>query len=420
MSTESPAFVALLRFHLGAGARLAGRVVVPVLTAAAAAGMFLGPDFLRTVAGLLFGGGAGIGAGVVVLVALIGVAQAAAPRICRGLSGWVRHLPAGPAAQRRAALLAVALVEVPVLLGFAFLVLAARGSGVARELALGLPLRALAAAAFALPVTRGGPTRVLAFGAGVLAGGRSAAWLVAAAALLLVADLGAGRLRPVGEAPRRRRSADRLVEARLAWRALGWRVAGGYASALLPLAMGWAFVAHNELAPRDQARAALLAGALGVALLFAALGDSLAVLRPAWPWARSLPWSAAQRVRSDALLLGAHALPVVAATAALAPWSRETAAAALAVLGLLPPLAVVTAGAVRRAPERRSGAAGEILLYGGFAALLAALLPWAAGLALLATPWLLLAAARRERRQKVSRWLELHSLAVGDPQSWSA
>jgi hypothetical protein len=113
---------------------------------------------------------------------------------------------------------------------------------------------------------------------------------------------------------------------------LSWRVAGGYASALLPLAMGWAFVSHNELAPRDQARAALLAGALGVALLFAVLGDSLAVLRPAWPWARSLPWSAAQRVRSDAQLLAAHALPVVAATAALAPWTREMAGSVLAVL----------------------------------------------------------------------------------------
>jgi hypothetical protein len=30
------------------------------------------------------------------------------------------------------------------------------------------------------------------------------------------------------------------------------------------------------------------------------------------------------------------------------------------------------------------------------------------------------AAAERERRQKVSRWLELHHLAAGDPQSWSA
>lgn len=423
--SEAPsAFFSLLRFHLGAGARLAARVSVPVLVATAAAAMFFGPDFLASVARVLFGADAGIASGAVVLLALAGIARAAEQRICRGLSGWVRHLPAGPAAHRRAALIAITLVEAPVLLGFAVLALAAaagaRGGNPVRELALALPLRALAAAVFALPVTRRRLTRTLALGAGLFAGGRSPGLLALAAALLLAADLGAGRLRPVGDVPRRRRSADRLIEARIAWRALGWRTAGAYACALLPLAMGWAFVAHNELPPHHQARAALLAGSLALALLFAALGDGLAVLRPAWPWARSLPWSAARRVRGDALLLGAHALPVVLATAVLAPWTRETAAAALAVLALVPPLAARTAGAMRRAPERRSGASGEILLEGGLAALLAALLPWTAALALLATPWLLRLAARRERRQKVSRWLELHSLAVGDPQSWSA
>ena len=40
-------------------------------------------------------------------------------------------------------------------------------------------------------------------------------------------------------------------------------------------------------------------------------------------------------------------------------------------------------------------------------------------LALAAAPFAERAAAERERRQKVSRWLELHALAVGDPQSWS-
>jgi hypothetical protein len=420
------AFFSLLRFHLGAGARLAARVSVPVLVATAAAAMFLGPDFLASVARVLFGADAGIASGAVVLLALAGIARAAVQRICRELSGWVRHLPAGPAAHRRAALLAITLVEVPVLLGFAVLAvgatdaIAARGGNAVRELALALPLRALAAAVFALPVTRWRLTRTLALGAGLLAGGRSPGLLALAAALLLAADLAAGRLRPVGDLPRRRRSADRLIEARIAWRALGWRTAGAYACALLPLAMGWAFVAHNELPPLHQARGALLAGSLALALLFAALGDSLAVLRPAWPWARSLPWSAARRVRGDALLLGAYALPLVLATAVLAPWTREMAAAALAVLALVPPLAARTAGAMRRAPERRGGASGEILLEGGLAALLAALLPWTAALALLATPWLFGVAARRERRQKVSRWLELHSLAVGDPQSWSA
>ena len=92
----------------------------------------------------------------------------------------------------------------------------------------------------------------------------------------------------------------------------------------------------------------------------------------------------------------------------------------LPLAGALPFLAARAAGALRRAPERRTGAAGEILLEGGMTAALLALLPWLAlPLLALALP-ALRAAAERERRQKVSRWLELHHLAVGDPQSWSA
>ena len=77
-------------------------------------------------------------------------------------------------------------------------------------------------------------------------------------------------------------------------------------------------------------------------------------------------------------------------------------------------------GALRRAPERRTGAAGEILGEGLLLAALVALLPWAGLPALAGVPFALRAAAERERRQKVSRWLELHHLAAGDPQSWSA
>ncbi|HVT57157.1 MAG TPA: hypothetical protein VHR45_02050 [Thermoanaerobaculia bacterium] len=409
---------ALLLFHLGTGARLALRVLVPAVAAAVAAGGLLGPDFLHSLALALFGAGAGIDSAVVVLLVLLGVARVAAARICRGLDGWLRHLPADGAAHRRAALLAVAAAQLPVLLGFAFLALAARGSGALRELLLGLPLRALAAAAIALPVARRGLTAPLALVAGVFAGMASGWQLAAAGALLVAADLGAGPLRYSGRPARPRPGSPRLLLPRVAWRALGARrLAAAYGGALLPIAMGWAFVAHNQLVPLYQARAALLAGAASATLLLASLGESLAVLRPAWPWARSLPWSAAQRIGGDALFLGAHALPLVAAAAVLVATS---AGALLALLALLPPLAVRAAGALRRAPERRTGAAGEILVEGAFAAAFATLLPWVAGLLLLATPVLLRLAAAREQRQKVSRWLELHHLAAGDPQSWSA
>ena len=109
----------------------------------------------------------------------------------------------------------------------------------------------------------------------------------------------------------------------------------------------------------------------------------------------------------------AFALPLVLIAARISP-------AAWTVLGFLPLLALRAAGAMRRAPERRTGAAGEILFEGGLLAALAALLPWTAIPPLALVPWALRAAAERERRQKVSRWLELHHLAAGDPQSWSA
>jgi hypothetical protein len=118
-------------------------------------------------------------------------------------------------------------------------------------------------------------------------------------------------------------------------------------------------------------------------------------------------------VSADALFLGLHALPLVLLATAIHP-------AALEVLPILPLLAVRAAGALRRAPERRTGAAGEILGEGLLLAALVALLPWTSLPALAAVPFALRAAAERERLQKVSRWLELHHLAAGDPQSWTA
>ncbi|HTQ79601.1 MAG TPA: hypothetical protein VMM92_06370, partial [Thermoanaerobaculia bacterium] len=202
--------------------------------------------------------------------------------------------------------------------------------------------------------------------------------------------------------------------ARIAWRALGWKLAEAYVAAALPLGAAGLFITNNALAPEHVRLAAILGGGLGLVFFLAEVGEALAARRPAWPWLRSLPGSAAGRVRGDALLLALHALPIVAAVALLTP------RALLPVAGALPFLAALTAGALRRAPERRTGAAGEILCGGGLAAALLALLPWLALPLLTLTLPALRAAAARERRLKVSRWLELHHLAVGDPQSWSA
>jgi hypothetical protein len=149
-----------------------------------------------------------------------------------------------------------------------------------------------------------------------------------------------------------------------------------------------------------------------VGLQLAALAQLLAVRRPPWPWARSLPGSAAARVAADAALLGGLAAPAVLATAILDPWSAPV------LLGILPSLAIAAAGAARSGAAARTGPAGRVAALGAGAALLVALLPWGAALALAAIPVALRAAAETDRRRKVTRFAGAHHLARGDTLSW--
>jgi hypothetical protein len=407
----------VLRFHLAVGARLAMRVLVPAVIAAFGGGMVLGVDFLGSLARSLFGAGSRGGSAVVIAAACLGAAEIAGPRICRGLNGWLRHLPASGLAHRRAATLAVAVAQVPLLV--LLLVLAAFSSLAPALLvrrALQLAVTALAAALCVIPARRRWLAAPPALLAAVAAGAGGWGMLALGAALLAVGDLIAGDLAATGPpgAHLSRRSLGGWIEVRIAWRALGWSLLGAYLTALLPVLGAWAFVAHNDIAPQYVRMASRLGGGVAAVLLLASLSESLAVRRPAWPWSRSLPWTAARRVGADALFLSLHALPLILlAAAAIHP-------AALEALPILPLLALRAAGALRRAPERRTGAAGEVLGEGLLLAALVALLPWTSLVALLGVPLARRAAAERERRQKVSRWLELHHLAAGDPQSWSA
>lgn len=409
----------LLRFHVAVGARLAMRTLVPVIAAAFGAGMLFGSDFLTSLARIVFGERSSGGSAVLIAVVLGGAALEAAPRVCRGLDGWLRHLPVSGLAHRRAAGLALAVAQAPLVI--ALLVLASFVTRAPLPLLqdlLGLALASLAAGLFAAPSQRRWLASPLALGAILAAGMGTWTAMALGLGLLTAADAAAGPLARTGPA------ASRLPQLsdhpgggwtgfRLAWRALRWSLIGAGLLGLLPVGAAFAFVTNNALAPEHVRLGARFGAGLAVVLLLAQIAESLAVRRPAWPWSRSLPWSASQRVVSDAAFLGLHALPLVALAALVHP-------AALAALGFLPLLAVRAAGAMRRAPERRTGAAGEVLLEGSLLSALVALLPWTALLALAALPWAVRAAAERDRRQKVSRWLELHHLAVGDPQSWSA
>lgn len=406
----------LLRFHFAVGARLAMRVLVPALAAAVGGGFLLGNDFLTTLSHVLFGRKSAGGSGVLIAAILFAVAAEASPRVCRGLGGWVRHLPVSGVAHRRAAGMAIAMAQAPVILGLLLLAaFASRAAATLVEDVIGIALTALAVAVCVTPAERRWLSLPLALGSAATVASGGWRMMMLGILLLVAADLAAGPLARTGPpaAHVSRRSGLGLFEFRIAWRALGGRLASAFLLGLLPVGAAFAFTHNNALAPQHVRLGALLGGGLGVVFLFAQLAESLAVRRPAWPWSRSLPWSAERRVGADALFLGLHALPLVGLAVAIDP-------VALAVLGIMPLLAVRAAGAMRRAPERKTGAAGEIFFEGSLLAALTALFPWAALLALVGTPWALKAAASRERAQKVSRWLELHHLAAGDPQSWSA
>lgn len=400
----------LLLFHLRVGARLALRVMAPVLAAAVGGMMLLGVDFINSFGILVFGGSGGL----IIAFACLGVAWVAAPRVCRGLDGWMRHLPVSGLAHRRAAMMAIAAAQGSLLLLLLFFAIAAARNGADPYPSLAGLIVALPAAALAAM-----PVRSLARPMALMAAFLpfSGGWLPVGlgAALLIVADRIAGPLRRVAPGIAfKRRGTGRWLEARIAWRALGGSLLGAFLTGLLPLGAALLFVRNNELAPVYVRLGAILGGGSAVAFLLAGMGESLAVRRPAWPWSRSLPWTAQRRVIFDSLFLGAHALPLVLLTAWIEP------VAALAVFLEIPFLAARAAGAVRRAPERRTGASGEILIEGMLLAAAVALLPWGSLVALTGTPWAIRAAAERERRQKVSRWQEIHHLAVGDPQSWSS
>jgi hypothetical protein len=417
MPVEPPA-TAVLRFHLRVGVRLSLHAMVPLLVPfIAMVGTAPSPSAFLAALALSLATSATAPAILAVFSAVfLGTASWAAPRLTHGLDGWIRHLPAGAAAHRRAAAAALAAVQAPALFLALLLVSGTLVAGGAVSMAkvAGLPVAAFGAAYAALPVRRRIVTAPLGTVAVILALAGGWRFLLAAIAAVAGAELLAGPVRGSARVQRFQRGRGTAITPWIAWRALGRRCAGAYPAALLPLLACVLFVSNNALEPARAALAVRLAGATSATILLAGLAHALAVRRPSWPWARSLPWSSTQRVGLDAAFLALHALPLIVASA----WID--ARAAMAILALLPLLGLRAADAVRASAGERAGAGGRIAAEGIIAAMLVALLPWLALFALAASPLALRAAARREREIKVSRWSELHHLAAGDTLSWTA
>jgi hypothetical protein len=208
-----------------------------------------------------------------------------------------------------------------------------------------------------------------------------------------------------------RRSSPAGIWIRATWRAM--RFEGIAAAAALPiiLASYAHFIARNNpgIEASTVETVTRVAGSLAVTAFTATLANTLLRTRQPWPWSRSLPWSAAQRVMIDAIVLGA---PMIIVPLGLLTVS---ASSALVVASLVPLGGASGAAALRLANRRQTGAAGEttiVMLVAG-AAIVAS--PWFALLALGATPVVLQRGARRERDEVATRWNELHHDASGDP-----
>lgn len=191
------------------------------------------------------------------------------------------------------------------------------------------------------------------------------------------------------------------------------RLIFGFLLSLPPFLLTYAYL-HNNVVTTLQRQRALLFGTVTAVVVFVAVtAHTVALRRPAWPWARGLPQASGTRILWDAGFLGLHALPVIM------PLLWLDARAFLFLLPALPALCVYASAVIRRAPESRMPAYGLILLNGVLGGMLVAVLPWISLGFLAAVPILICHAAAQERQQKVSRWLEFHHLAAGDPHSWS-
>lgn len=421
MTPVQPAARSLARFHYRSGARVALRANGVI---GASVVFVFGLDMdalahLRTLVLELVARYAGWSARALFAGLCVVLAAVAVPRVTLGATGWLRSLPLSSATSRRAAIAALCAVQAftiavacLAILGALFVYHAALDPAKLVGIALIIP----AAASLVIPVERRAARAIALVAIALSLPGR---WPtdVAAVAALVSSDLLAGRIVPLR---RRRLRSERALRWRvipaIQWIRLTARAvptASLGASLILPalfIAFGYLIVLHNPDLDRATAtRTVRVTGMLALASFAAALADTIVRVRPTWVWARSLPWSARQRVAGDALLIGAA---LFAAGICLVPLDPRSAAA---VLPLAAPLAAGAAASIRTGAGRQTSAAGEVVLLAVILGAPVAFWPWTAAVGLLLTPMLFAGAVRRDQRLVATRWRELHHDAVGDP-----
>jgi hypothetical protein len=407
---------AMLRFHSRVGVRLALRVLAPALAVLFALFYILRPEFFIYFAEVILFDSGPLARGAFSALIAFAAARAAAPRICYGLGGWMRHLPSSGPLVRRMAVLAIFIAQTPVLgVLLVFAVLTARQApGQIPVNALGLIGLGFSAAAAAVRTRRRGPRLALGLAAGVLCASGRWALLALGFALLGIVDRISGPIGPSKTAPTFRSIWTLFgLPTAVAGRAVGPKILISYALSGGVLVLMLAFLRNNPVSGPTAIAAARLGGTLALAVFLAGAASILAAKRPPWPLARTWPRSARRRVLADALFLALPAVPLLIPIGLIEPRAVPAAAACLPLLGLR------AAAAVRLDPELRFGAWAKVLAEGAFAAAVVCFEPLTSIAFLLLAGPALRAAARLDKRQKVSRWLALHHLSAGDPLSWS-
>lgn len=415
MENPSLAF-SFLRFHLNVGARLAVKILAPLIAVFFAVLYIFKVDFFVVLARALFVDSHFVVSGLIYSAITIGASRMISPRICTGLNGWIRHLPLKSRSNRRMALISIFMAQVPVLLSLSLpSLLLSNSLGVNPAVYLsGLPMLGLSSAFFVLPIRNSLFIKPFVLFACILSASGNWIMLIAGVLLFLICDLVSGPL----VTGKKRQLFGRVTRGTwlnyfIAWRALRWRIGFPYIFSFIILGLTQVFIQNNDHSPVLIGKIYLFGGICSAVVICAFLAHVLAVRRPPWPWSRSLPWSSRRRVLIDAGFLALSVIPLVLLVFVM---ERKTI---FPILLSLPTLCFLSSWTMGRAFDLRTGAYGTILILGGIGALLLCLYPLISIVYLILAPVLFKQAVEQERLLKVSRWLERHHLAAGDSLSWN-
>lgn len=412
---ENPS-LAFLRFHLNVGARLAAKILAPLIAVFFASLYIFKIDFFVVLARALFVDSHIVVSGLFYSAITIGASYIISPRICLGLNDWIRHLPLKSRSNRRMALISIFMAQVPVLLSLSLpSLLLSNNLGVNPAVYFfGLPVLGLSSALFVLPIRNSLVIKPFVLFACILSASGNWPMLIAGAFLFLICDLVSGPLVSRKKSQRYNKVTKGLwLSFFMAWRALKWRIGFPYIFSFIILGLTQVFIQNNDLSPVLSGKIYLFSVACSTVVICAFLAHVLAVRRPPWPWSRSLPWSSRRRVLLDAGGFAMSATPLL-----LMAFVMEKNIIFPLLLSL-PALCFLSSWTMGRAFDLRTGAYGTILIFGGIGVLLLCLYPLISIVYLILAPILLKQAVEQERILKVSRWLERHHLAAGDSLSWS-